>query len=394
MSSLLRAPMSEETAKPLYSNKNPFQATHPVNIKLTGAESEKDTRHHEISLAGSGLIYEAGDALALKPTNDPELVEHTLQALGCTGDETVKVKDVEKPLCDALFRDYTLHFVEKKFIAKLAERGVAKLAELTKPENSAALTAYTHTRHETRDYVDILREFPEVKLTPQEFCDTLRVLAIRLYSISSSLKAHPESVHLTVATVRWMAHERRRRGVASTFLAERWSGDMTAGVFAQTQKHFRLPDDPNTPVIMVGPGTGVAPFRAYLEERQATGARGRNWLFFGEQRASQDFFYRDLFERWQKDGLLSRMDLAFSRDQAEKIYVQTRMKEAGAEIWKWLLDGAYFYVCGDKNKMATDVHNELIAIAQTHGGKSPEEAKAFIEETLMKTEKRYRRDVY
>ena len=163
--------MSAEAAKPLYNNKNPFQATHPVNIKLTGAESEKDTRHHEISLAGSGLIYEAGDALALKATNDPELVELTIQALGCTGDESVKVKDVEKPLREALFRDYVLHFVEKKFIAKLAERGVAKMVELSKPENAAALTAYTNTRHETRDYVDILREFPEVKLTPQEFCD-------------------------------------------------------------------------------------------------------------------------------------------------------------------------------------------------------------------------------
>ena len=385
---------TETTIKPLYNSKNPFQARHTVNFKLTGEQSEKDTRHHEISLAGSGLVYEVGDALALKCTNNPELVELTIQTLGCTGDETVKVKDVEKPLRDALFNDYTIHFVEKKFLAKAAEKGATKLAELLKPENAAALAEYTTARNATRDYVDILREFPEVKFSAQEFCDHLRVLAIRLYSISSSLNAHPESVHLTVATVRWQAHGRKRGGVCSTFLAERWSGDMTAGVFAQTQKHFRLPDDKNTPVIMCGPGTGVAPFRAFLEEREISGAKGANWLFFGDQRREQDFFYREQMEGWVKNGLLSRLDLAFSRDQAEKIYVQNRMREQGAELWKWINDGAYFYVCGDKNKMAADVHAELINIAQTHGGKSPEEAKAFIEETFMKTEKRYRRDVY
>ncbi|MEK0451462.1 MAG: sulfite reductase flavoprotein alpha-component CysI [Verrucomicrobiota bacterium] len=386
--------MSTEHAKPLYNAKNPFQATHTVNIKLTGPASEKDTRHHEISLAGSGLTYEVGDALALKATNDPELVELTIQALGAKGDEPVKVKEVEKPLREALFRDYQIHFIEKKFLAKAAEKGAAKLAELLKPENAAALTEYTSARNASRDYVDVLREFPEVKFTPQEFCDQLRALAIRLYSISSSLKAHPESVHLTVATVRWNAHGRQRNGVCSTFLADRWSGDTTAGVFGQMQKHFRLPEDPNTPVIMVGPGTGVAPFRAFLEDREATGAKGRNWLFFGDQRREQDFFYRDQFEGWVKNGLLSRLDLAFSRDQAEKVYVQHRMAEAGAELWKWLNEGAYFYVCGDKNRMAADVHAALIAIAQKHGGKTEEEAKAFIEEGLMKTEKRYRRDVY
>jgi sulfite reductase (NADPH) flavoprotein alpha-component len=386
--------MSTEAVKSPYNAKNPFQATHPVNIKLTGEGSEKDTRHHEISLAGSGLTYEAGDALALKATNCPQLVADTLAALGATGDETVKVKDVEKPLREALFRDYQLHFVEKKFIQKLADKGVQKAIDLMKPENVAALPAFLTTRNETRDYVDLLREFPEAKFTPQEFCDSTRALAIRLYSISSSLKAHPESVHLTVATVRWTAHGRSRGGVCSTFLAERWKDDMTAGVFAQTQKHFRLPDDPNAPVIMVGPGTGVAPFRAFLEERQAIGSKGKNWLFFGEQRADQDFFYKDQFGTWHKDGLLNSFHTAFSRDQAEKVYVQTRMREHGKAIWQWLQDGAYFYVCGDKNRMATDVHNELIAIVEAYGGKTKEEAKAYIEEGMMKTEKRYRRDVY
>jgi sulfite reductase (NADPH) flavoprotein alpha-component len=386
--------MSEAAVKPLYNAKNFYQARHTVNRKLTGAASEKDTRHHEISLAGSGLIYEAGDALAVKATNDPALVELTLKALGFSGEEVVKVKEVEKPIREAFFRDYQLHFAEKKFIQKLADKGVSMAADLLKPENTAALTAYLNTKNETRDYVDILLENPQVTFEPQEFCDTLRALAIRLYSIASSLKAHPESVHLTVAAVRWDARGRTRTGVASTFMAERWEGDTTAGVFGQSQKHFRLPEDTNTPVIMVGPGTGVAPFRAYLEEREAIGAKGRNWLFFGEQRSEQDFFYKDQFEGWVKRGILSRFDTAFSRDQAEKVYVQHRMRSAGAEIWKWLQDGAYFYVCGDKSRMATDVHNELISIAQTHGGKTPEEAKAYVEEGMMKTEKRYRRDVY
>jgi sulfite reductase (NADPH) flavoprotein alpha-component len=385
---------SEAAVKSIYNNKNPFMAMHPVNVKLTGPLSEKDTRHHEISLAGSGLVYEAGDALALKPTNCPELVELTLQTLGFKGDEVVKIKEVEKPIREAVFRDLQIHFADKKFLLKLAEKGVQKAAELLKPENATALAEYLTGRNAARDYVDVLREFPDVGFEPQEFVDQLRALAIRLYSIASSLKAHPEQVHLTVATVRWNAHGRERRGVCSTFLAERWCGDMTAGVFGQAQKHFRLPDDPNHPVIMVGPGTGVAPFRAFLEEREAIGAKGRNWLFFGDQRAEQDFFYKEQFLGWSKSGLLTRLDTAFSRDQAEKVYVQHRMKEAGSELWKWIQDGAYFYVCGDKNRMAADVHAELINVVQTHGGKTPEEAKAYVEEGMMKTEKRYRRDVY
>ena len=383
-----------ETTKPLYNNKNPYHATHPVNIKLTGDASEKDTRHHEIDLTGSGVTYEAGDALALKATNDSEVVALTLAALGFTGDEVVKVKDVEKPISEAFFSDYILHFTEKKFIQKLAEKGVAKAAEWLLPENAAALAEVLTGRNLAKDYADLLRELPEVKFTPQEFVDTLRALAIRLYSISSSQKAHPNGVHLTVATVSWKAHDRKRRGLASNFLAERWKDGMTAGIFIQAQKHFRLPEDTNTPVIMCGPGTGVAPFRAYLEDREASGAKGKNWLFFGEQREAQDFFYREQFAGWLKSGLLTRMDTAFSRDQEKKIYVQNRITEAGAELWKWLSEGAYFYICGDKNRMAKDVHDALIAVVAQHGGKTAEEAKFYVEETMMKTEKRYRRDVY
>ena len=386
--------MSAET-KPLYNARNLYNARCIRNVSLCGPGSDKDTRHIEISLAGSGLTYEAGDALAVKPVNDPQLVEVTLKSLGFSGDEPVKVKDIEKPVREALSRDFQIHFAEKKFLAKLAEKGVEKLAELLKPESSAALEEYTSAWNASRDCVDVLAEFPGVKFEPQEFTDTLRALNIRLYSIGSSLKAHPEQVDLTVAAVRWNAHGRARSGVCSTFLCERWHAGETAGVFGQVQKHFRMPENPDAPMIMVGPGTGVAPFRAFLEEREATGAKGRNWLFFGERRSASEFFYREQFEGWIKNGVLECLDLAWSREtDGRKEYVQHRMHAQGAQLWKWICDGAYFYVCGDKERMAKDVHEELIRIVQTHGGKSAEEARAFVEEDLMKVQKRYRRDVY
>ena len=386
--------MSAET-KPLYNARNLYNARCIRNVSLCGPGSDKDTRHIEISLAGSGLTYEAGDALAVKPVNDPQLVEVTLKSLDFSGDEPVKVKDIEKPVREALSRDFQIHFAEKKFLAKLAEKGVEKLAELLKPESSAALEEYTSAWNASRDCVDVLAEFPGVKFEPQEFTDTLRALNIRLYSIASSLKAHPEQVDLTVAAVRWNAHGRARSGVCSTFLCERWHAGETAGVFGQVQKHFRMPENPDAPMIMVGPGTGVAPFRAFLEEREATGAKGRNWLFFGERRSASEFFYREQFEGWIKNGVLECLDLAWSREtDGRKEYVQHRMHAQGAQLWKWICDGAYFYVCGDKERMAKDVHEELIRIVQTHGGKSAEEARAFVEEDLMKVQKRYRRDVY
>ena len=386
--------MSAETKSP-YNARNFLQARCKRNVSLCGPGSDKETRHIEISLEGSGLSYEPGDALAVKPVNDPELVDLTLETLGFSGDEPVKVKDAEKPVREALLRDFQIHFAEKKFLAKLAEKGADKLAELLKPENAAALADYTAGWNAARDCVDVLREFPGIRFAPQEFTDTLRGLTIRLYSIASSLKAHPDRVDLTVATVRWTAHGRVRKGVCSTFLAERCPVGGSLGVFPQVQRHFRPPEHSGTPMIMVGPGTGVAPFRAFLEEREATGAKGRNWLFFGERRSATEFFYREQFEGWVRSGLLERLDLAWSREaDGAKEYVQHRMHAQGALLWKWIADGAYFFVCGDKERMAKDVHEELIRIAQTHGGMSPEDARFFIEETMMKTEKRYRRDVY
>ncbi len=380
-------------AASVYSNKNPFPATHPVNFKLTGGASEKDTRHHEISLAGSGLKYSAGDALGLAVTNCPDLVAELISTLHATGDELVPGRDgAPKPLRDALFSDYAISFTEKKFVEAAAQKGAALLAELLAAERADDLKKYLTGKNTSHDYVDILKEFPQLSFSPEEFVKLLRKMPPRLYSIASSLLAHPESVHLTVATVRFEANARKRKGVASTFLAERWSGDTTAGVFIQSQqKHFFLPPDGNTPIIMVGPGTGVAPFRSFIEEREALGHKGANWLVFGEQRRSEDFFYEEQFTNWVNKGFL-RLDTAFSRDQAEKIYVQTRLEQNGKEIWKWLEEGADFFVCGDKTRMATDVDNTLHKIVEVEGGKTPEEAKEYME--AMKKAKRYKRDVY
>ena len=386
--------MSTETAPAsAYSNKNPFPALHKTNTKLTGDASEKDTRHHEISLAGSGLKYEAGDALGLVVTNCPALADELVSALGANGGEPVPGRDgAPKPLRAALFSDYAITFADKKFIEACVAKGASDLAPLLTPEKAEDLKKFLTGKNECHDYVDVLRDFPQVRFTPEEFVKLLRKLPPRLYSIASSLNAHPEEVHLTVATVKYSIRGRARKGVASTFLAERWTGDTTAGVFVQSQqKHFFLPPDKSKPIIMVGPGTGVAPFRAFLEERVISGATGRNWLFFGEQREAQDFFYREQFTKWVNDGVL-RLDLAFSRDQERKIYVQHRMEEKGADIWAGLQEGADFFVCGDKNKMAADVDAALHKIAEVHGGKTPEQAKEYID--ALKKEKRYKRDVY
>ncbi len=377
----------------LYSRKNPFPATHPVNRKLSGEGSGKDTRHHEISLAGSGLHYEVGDSLGLFATNNPELVAEIFTAIGATGDEIVPGADAApKPLRAALTSDYIITQPSKEFLKALVERAgdaVADLRDLmADPAQKKALEDYLWGL----EFIDFLLAHPSVKWTPEEFVKTLRKLQPRLYSIASSLRANPESVHLTVATVRYESHGRARQGLASTFLAERWAEDQTAGVFIHTAKHFRLPEDPATPVIMVGPGTGVAPFRAYLQERKAIGASGKNWLFFGEQKRALDYLYESELAQLQADGVLTKLDVAFSRDQAAKMYVQDRMRENAREIWAWLQEGAHFFVCGDGARMAKDVDTELHRIAETEGGKSPEEAAAFVE--AMKKEKRYKKDVY
>ena len=377
----------------LYSRKNPFPATHPVNRKLSGEGSCKDTRHHEISLAGSALNYEVGDSLGLFATNNPMLVDAIIAAIGATGDEAVPGADaVPKPFRAALTGDFTITQPSKEFLKALVQRAGDAAGQ---PRDLIADAAQKKVLEDYLwgiEFIDLVLAHPSVKWTPEEFVKTLRKLQPRLYSIASSLKANPESVHLTVATVRYESHGRAREGVASTFLAERWPADKTAGVFIHMAKHFRLPEDPATPVIMVGPGTGVAPFRAYLQERKITGAPGKNWLFFGEQKRAVDFLYGSEFAQLQADGILTKLDTAFSRDQAAKVYVQDRMRENAKELWAWLQEGAHFYVCGDGERMAKDVDAQLHCIAETEGGKSPEEAAAYVE--AMKKEKRYKKDVY
>lgn len=392
MRPILRRFMSSDPTS-LYSRKNPFPAIHSVNRKLSGEGSGKDTRHHEISLAGSGLNYEVGDSLGLFATNDPELVQEIITAIGASGEESVNGADGQpKSLRAALTSDYIITQPSKEFLKAIIEKAGDAVGDLRDLFNDPAQKKALEDYLWGLEFIDLLLAHHTVKWGVEEFVKTLRKLQPRLYSIASSLKANPESVHLTVATVRYESHGRKRKGVASTFLAERWEGDSKAGVFIHTAKHFRLPEDTNLPVIMVGPGTGVAPFRAYIQERKVTGSKGKNWLFFGEQTRSKDFLYEQELAALQADGILNKLDLAFSRDQAQKIYVQDKMRENGAELWAWLQEGAHFFVCGDGARMAKDVDTELHRIAETHGGKSTEEAAAFVES--LKKEKRYKKDVY
>lgn len=378
---------SDPTA--LYSRKNPFPADLKTNVKLTGAESEKDTRHFEIALAGSGLSYEVGDSLGVFPTNNPALVDEILALLKFTGEELAPNPAGESvPIRQTLLKDYILTEPSKQLLEAISNKDSSAtfLKDLLNPDVKAELDKYTWGR----GVIDILTEF-DATFTPEEFVKVLRKLQPRLYSIASSQKAVGEEVHLTVAIVRYESHGRKREGVCSSFLADR-VGDGKVPVFVHTAKHFRVPENPETDIIMVGPGTGIAPFRAFLQERKATGAKGRNWLFFGDQRSATDFLYEDEFMGFAADGILTKFDTAFSRDQEYKIYVQHRMAENAAELYAWLEGGAYFYVCGDANRMAKDVDVALHQAIQTAGGKTEEEAKEYV--AKLKTEKRYRRDVY
>jgi sulfite reductase (NADPH) flavoprotein alpha-component len=335
------------------------------------------------------VTYEVGDSMAVYPTNDPALVDEILQAIGATGDEEIASnRGVPATLREGLLRDYSITQPTPKFLKAIAQRANAAplLNELLEPERKNDLTTYLWGM----EVIDFLLHHPSIKWAPQEFVALLPKLQPRLYSIASSLKAYPGAVHFIIDVVQYESHGRRRKGVCSTFLAERCV-DSPAPIYPTSSK-FRLPEDNDAPVIMVGPGTGVAPFRAFLQERQAIGARGRNWLFFGAQREQSDYFYKENFDRFTADGILTRIDTAFSRDQAHKIYVQHRMLESSAEIWKWLEEGAHFYVCGDAKRMAKDVDAALNQIVQQEGGKDAEAAGEYVEK--LKSDKRYKRDVY
>ena len=383
-----------EAGKPVYNVKNPCIAKVKRMFNLSGPDAPKHTAHYEIDLDGSGLEYTPGDSLAVQPTNDPALVEDTLQALGFSGAEIVKHPKTaaEVPIRQALIEGALITEVDNKLIKAIVEKtgGNTPLAELSLPEKKEELKNYLWGRF----VIDLLLENPTAKFTPEEFIATQKKLNIRLYSISSSQKAHPTEVHLTVATVRYTSHGRARSGVCSSFLAERVTPNETLiPCFVNHGKGFRLPEpQEETPIIMCGPGTGIAPFRAFLEERKATNAKGKAWLFFGEVSAKSCFFYKDEFEAYLADGTLTKLSTAWSRDQAEKIYVQHKMLEASAEFWAWLEQGAIMYVCGDAARMAGDVDKAMHTIIEKEGGKTPEEAAVYVQ--AMKDAKRYRRDVY
>ncbi|MDB6035158.1 MAG: sulfite reductase subunit alpha [Verrucomicrobiales bacterium] len=381
----------EKPTSTSYNRANPFPAQLKTNRRLNGASSAKDTRHFEIVLGENGPAYEPGDALGVVPENCPVLVEQLLAALHFDGDEMVQdAHGKESNLHTALLKTFNITQPQSSLLEAAAERAKnSVLLDLLAPAQKAALDKWLYGR----DIVDVLGSCSGAKFTPVEFTNLLRKLQPRLYSISSSPKAHPGEVHLTVAAVRYECQGRERKGVASCWLADRVAlNETTVPVFIQTSHGFRLPADTSRPVIMVGPGTGIAPFRAFLEERRAVAAPGKNWLFFGDQQRGCDFLYEEELTAMVKDGCLNRLDLAFSRDQAEKIYVQNRMLENAAELWTWLEEGAHFYVCGDAKRMAKDVDAALHQVVVQAGGKTMEQASEYV--AKLKTDKRYQRDVY
>ncbi len=379
-----------------YSRKNPFLAELIRHDRLTREGSSKDTRHFVLNLAGSGITYTPGDSLGAFGRNSPPVVDELLEWLEFDpGARVPGARGQPTTLRQALLEDYIVNRANRKVMSGLAQcipQGEQRNRLMELLNNNDLLCDYI----DTRDYVDILKDFDEASFeSPEAFVAQLTPVVPRLYSIASSLQAHPGEVHLCVAVVRYDTHGRPKKGLASGFLADH--ADMfvkNIPVYVQESRSFRLPGDRARDIIMVGPGAGIAPFRAFLQQRLLEGASGRHWLFFGEQHRATDFLYGEEFLTYQKQGKLHRFDVAFSRDQPQKVYVQHRMREQGKELWSWLQNGAYFYVCGDAKHMAKDVHQTLIDIAQHQGGLSPEAAAEYVNVTLMKTERRYLRDVY
>lgn len=387
--------MSPPSASQAYSKDNPFSARITENRVLNGPGSAKETRHIVISIAGSGMRYEAGDSLGVFPSNRPEEVDAILGVMGVSGDEEVVLPREAAPasLREALTSRLALAGPTRRIVETLAARAGdsgerAQLDGLLAPQSKDVLQSWLAERA----FIDLLVEFRSARLQPQELVDHMRRLMPRLYSIASSPRVHPEEAHLTVAIVRYRANGRERVGVCSTFLAERAEvGRSPTHVFV-SRSLFKPPVDGSRDAIMVGPGTGIAPFRAFVQDRAALGAKGRNWVFLGDQRRATDFLYEEEWAAWKGQGIVTRLDTAFSRDQLLKVYVQDRMRENAAELWKWIKEGAYFYVCGDAKRMAKDVDVTLFNVIASQGGMTQAEAADYVK--LMKKEKRYQRDVY
>jgi sulfite reductase (NADPH) flavoprotein alpha-component len=387
---------ADPSAPTAYSRKNPFLSELIKHERLTLPGSLKETRHFVLSLAGSGLTYTPGDSLGAFARNSPTLVDELIGLLGFDAESVVKDGGGESTtLRRALLKNYILNRANRKIMGGLSEivpQGEQRNRLMEIVDNADSLNEYVNSR----DYIDVLKEFDEAKFeSPEAFISHLSPVVPRLYSIASSLQAHPDEVHLCISVVRYETHGREKKGLASGFFAD--DAELfvkNIPIYVQESRTFRLPKDNSTDIIMCGPGTGLAPFRAFLEQRMLDGAKGRNWLFFGEQHRATDFLYGDELLDYQKKGILNRLDLAFSRDQPNKIYVQHRMLENAKELWSRLQNGAYFYVCGDAKRMAKDVHQTLINIAEKEGAMSPEAAAEYINTTLMRTERRYLRDVY
>ncbi|MGL4721121.1 MAG: NADPH-dependent assimilatory sulfite reductase flavoprotein subunit [Kluyvera intermedia] len=369
-----------------YTKEAPLTASLSVNQKITGRDSEKDVRHIEIDLGDSGLRYQPGDALGVWYQNDPELVKELVELLWLKGDESVTVEGKTLPLAEAL----QWHFELTVNTANIVEN----YATLTRSESLLPLVgdkAQLQQYAATTPIVDMVR-FSPAQLDAEALIGLLRPLTPRLYSIASAQAEVESEVHVTVGVVRYDIEGRTRAGGASSFLADRVEEEGEVRVFIEHNDNFRLPANPQTPVIMIGPGTGIAPFRAFMQQRAADGAEGKNWLFFGNPHFTEDFLYQVEWQRYVKEGVLSRIDMAWSRDQKEKVYVQDKLREQGAELWRWINDGAHIYVCGDANRMAKDVEQVLLEVIAEFGAMDIETADEFLSE--LRVERRYQRDVY
>lgn len=374
-----------------YSRSNPYYAEILDVINLNGQGSNKETLHVELSLEDSGISFEPGDSLGIFPNNDPELVDLLVKELGFSPTESVTINKQGEVLAfrEALLTYYEITVLTKPLLEKFAKIAAnPSLDELLAKGNEEKLKAYINGR----DILDLIRDFGPLETNAQTFASLLRKLPTRLYSIASSYKANPDEAHLTIGAVRYHANGRDRNGVCSVQIAERIQPGDKLPIYIQNNENFKLPENPDTPIIMVGPGTGVAPFRSFLQEREEIGAEGKSWLFFGDQHFVTDFLYQTEWQNWLKDGVLTKMNIAFSRDKAEKVYVQHRMLEHSKELFEWLEEGAVLYICGDEKHMAHDVHQTLLAIIQKEGQMALEQAEEYV--AAMKQNKRYQRDVY
>ncbi|WP_226578650.1 assimilatory sulfite reductase (NADPH) flavoprotein subunit [Halobacillus litoralis] len=375
--------------RPVYSKKAPFQAEVLENINLNGKGSNKETRHLEIDLEGSNLTYEPGDSLGIYPKNEETLVDELIKEMNWDPELSITVnKEGEvRALREALISHYEITVLTKPLLEKLAAfTKDSSLKDLLESQEQVKTYIYG------RDLLDFVKDFGPWEAGEEEFIGALRKIPARLYSIASSLRANPEEVHLTIGTVRYDSYGRKRTGVCSGQCAERTEAGDQLSVYVQKNSSFKLPQDQDAPIIMIGAGTGIAPYRAFLEEREENEAAGKSWLFFGEQHFVTDFLYQIEWQKWLKEGVLSRMDVAFSRDTDEKVYVQHRMMEKSKELFEWIQSGAYIYVCGDEKYMAKDVQDTLLTILKNEGNLSNEEAEAYL--TDLRKNKRYQRDVY